>query len=388
MANYFDYLTWRGDLTFEQDPFNEIDSAILAEVSYFPFEHFEKRMQLSGCLGELLPAFLRAPDLEDLVLAKAHIRLMKLLACSERFKDLSVLEFKDIFDEGHVVQFTVVALQLSPDLHYISFRGTNHTLTGWQEDFNMGVEFPVLSQKLSVIYLNGLAEKTRGNFILGGHSKGGNLAIYAGAFCDQKLQDRIVKIFNFDGPGFESWIMSQPAYLRIAEKIRTIVPKSSIIGMLLEQAEGYQVVRSSKSGGMAQHITASWEVERNHFIKLESVTDKSLFLDAAITGWITGMDYQQRKQFVDVLFGILKDADVQSLGEISPKHIRQMLSLVKSYATLEPETRKQMTKAIMALIRCAREEAPSYGGKGIRLLWKKDTQEMNEIDEDLEEAWA
>ena len=388
MANYFDYLAWRGDLTFEQDPFNEIDSAILAEVSYFPFEHFEKRMHLSGCLGEVLPAFLKAPDLEELVLAKAHIRLMKALAESERFRNLSILEFKDIFDEGHVVQFAVVALQLAPDLYYISFRGTNHTLVGWQEDFNMGVEFPVLSQKLSVIYLNGLAEKTQGNFILGGHSKGGNLAIYAGAFCDQKLQERIVKIFNFDGPGFESWIMTQPAYLRIAEKIRTIVPQSSIIGMLLEQAEGYQVVRSSKSGGMAQHITASWEVERNHFIKLESVTDKSLFLDAAITGWITGMDYQQRKQFVDVLFGILKDADVQSLGEISPKHIRQMLSFVKSYASLEPETRKQMSKAIMALIRCAREEAPSYGAKGIRLLWKKDTQELNEVDEDLEEAWA
>ena len=91
---------------------------------------------------------------------------------------------------------------------------------------------------------------------------------------------------------------------------------------------------------------------------------------------------------MDVLFGILKDADVQSLGEISPKHIRQMLSFVKSYASLEPETRKQMSKAIMALIRCAREEAPSYGAKGIRLLWKKDTQELNEIDEDLEEAWA
>ena len=163
--------------------------------------------------------------------------------------------------------------------------------------------------------------------------------------------------------------MSQPAYLRIAEKIDTFVPQSSIIGMLLEQAEGYQVVQSCENGGIAQHIMNTWDVERNHYVKLKSVTDKSLFMDAAITEWIHGMNYEQRKQFVEVLFSVFKDADVQSLNKLSVKNVGQMLSIVKAYVSLEPEIRSQMSAAIIALIKCAREEAPAYKPKGNRLLW-------------------
>jgi len=370
MADYYDYLAWRGDLTFDQSPFNEVDSAILAEVSYLPFEHIWTKAHVSSTLKEAVKEFLAMPDLGNLVKSKRHIGLINALSASERFLNLPILEFRNIFDESHVVQFGVITIQLEPGLYYVSYRGTDHTLIGWQEDFNMGVEFPVLSQKLAVTYLNSIAEKVSGDFILGGHSKGGNLSVYAGAFCEKDLQKRIREIYNLDGPGFESWVMSQPAYLSIADHINTFVPQSSIIGMLLEQAEGYQVVHSTESGGIAQHTTDSWEIERNHFKKLESVTAKSLFLDAAITEWITGMSYEQRKTFVEILFNIFKDADVQSLSEISPRRIRQMLSMIKSFAGLDSATRSRMTSTIMALIRCAREEAPSYGMAGFRLFRK------------------
>ena len=371
MANYLDYLAWRGDLTFDRAPFNEIDSAILAEISYLPFEELDISAHEISSIREAVTGFLEMEDLEDKVTAQYHIDLIKALASGERFIDLPILEFRNIFDESHVVQFTVITIQLAPEVYYVSFRGTNHTLVGWQEDFNLGVEFPVLSQKLAAIYLNGLSTKITGELILGGHSKGGNLAVYAGAFCKPGLQKRIRAIYNFDGPGFESWIMAQPAYLQIEDRIRTFVPQDSIIGMLLEQAEGYQVVRSAESGSFAQHLMTSWEVERDHFIKLESVTNKSLFLDAAITEWIRRMDYEQRKTFVEVLFNIFKDADVQSLSEISPKRIRQMLSIIKSYRSLDHDNREHMGDTIMALVRCAREEAPAFGMGGFRLLWKK-----------------
>lgn len=371
MANYMEYLSWRGDLTFDKAPFNEIDSAVLAEISYLPFEYLDISSHEISSLREALTALTELDNLEELVTAEYHLDLIKALLSGNRFIDLPILEFRNIFDESHVVQFTVITIQMEPELYYVSFRGTNHTLIGWQEDFNMGVKFPVLSQKLAAIYLNGLSVKTAGELILGGHSKGGNLAVYAGAFCKPGLQKRIRTIYNFDGPGFESWIMAQPAYLEIADRIRTFVPQSSIIGMLLEQAEGYQVVRSVESGGFAQHLMTSWEVQRDHFVKLESVTDKSLFLDAAITEWIRRMDYEQRQTFVDVLFSIFKDANVQSLGEISPKRIRQMLSFIRSYRSLDHDNRSHMGDTIVALFRCVREEAPAYGMEGFRLLWRK-----------------
>lgn len=370
MANYYDYLNWRGDLSLDQAPFNEIDSAILAEVSYFPFDRLGIHSHTESDIKTAVGDFLQLPDLEQA--ASQHYRmLMKALSSCGRFLCLPILEFRNIFDESHTVQFAAITIRLAPELYYVSFRGTNHTLTGWKEDFNMAVEFPVPSQKLSAIYINGLAEKLKGEFILGGHSKGGNLAVYAGAFCDPACKERIRAIYNFDGPGFESWIMAQPEYLQIAGRIRTLVPQSSIIGMLLEQAEGYQVVHSTESGGMAQHRMTSWDVQRDHFVKLESVTNKSLFLDSAITGWIHSMNYEQRKEFVEVLFNILKDADVQSLGEISPKKIGQMVTMMKSYAGMDPETRTQISSAIMALIRCAREEAPSFGMAGFRVFLRR-----------------
>lgn len=34
MSNILDYIKWRGDLTIQNDPFNEIDSLILSRFSY------------------------------------------------------------------------------------------------------------------------------------------------------------------------------------------------------------------------------------------------------------------------------------------------------------------------------------------------------------------
>lgn len=370
MGDYLDYLFWRGDLTFDQVPFNEVDSAILAEMSYFPFDVLNIGAHIRSSMAESLSGMLLLPDLKKLAKSEEDISLMKALSESRRFRNLPILEFRNIFDESHVVQFAVITIQLAPELYYVSYRGTDSTLIGWQEDFNIGVAFPVPSQRLAAIYLNNLAEKTAGNFILGGHSKGGNLAVYAGAFCNQEIQHRIAAIYNFDGPGFESWVMSQPEYLKIADKIVTMVPQSSIIGMLLEQADGYQVVHSVNSGGLAQHVMISWEVERDHFVKLESVTAKSRFLDSTITGWINGMTYEQRRIFVESLFCVLKDANV-SIKEISVKKIRQMLSMVKSYAGMDTEMRSHISSSILALIRCAREEAPAFGMGGFRMFREK-----------------
>lgn len=379
MADYYEYLTWRGDLPFETVPFNEVDSAILAEISYFPYDLLGIRADTVTTLQDAVEALLQVPDLEEKI-PRHHWKLLQALPGCDRFLHLPVLQFRNIFDESHVVQFAVITIQLKEELYYVSFRGTNHTLTGWQEDFNMAIEFPVPAQKLAAIYLNGLGEKLRGDFLVGGHSKGGNLAVYAGAFCNPELKSRIRTIYNFDGPGFESWVMSQPEYLQIADRIHTFVPQSSIIGMLLEQAEGYQVVHSTESGGMAQHRMQSWEIKRDHFVKLESVTNKSLFMDSAITEWIHSMDYSRRKAFVEVLFRLLKDADIKAVSDISPKKIGQMMSMVKVLAGMDPEVRNQMTSAIMALIRCAREEAPAFGMGGVRLFMKRYSEKTGTDD--------
>ncbi len=81
-------------------------------------------------------------------------------------------------------------------------------------------------------------------FIMGGHSKGGNIAVYSAMECDSSIQSRIIKIYSHDGPGFKEDILKGGKYELIKDKIYKILPQSSIVGMLLHHQEDYVVVET------------------------------------------------------------------------------------------------------------------------------------------------
>ena len=142
---------------------------------------------------------------------------------------------------------------------------------------------------MAVEYVKAVARQfPRRRLILGGHSKGGNLAAYSGVYCPASIQRRIEGVYSNDGPGFHEDLLELPAHRRIEERIHSIVPKSSVVGMLLEHEENYTVVDSNQVGFL-QHDGFSWEVMGDHFVKLRQITNQSRLNDLELTAWVHSM---------------------------------------------------------------------------------------------------
>ena len=222
MANVFDYLKWRGDLNLEKSSFNEIDNLILSRFSYFPFDNIIK---------------------EDEVVTIKEL--------SERFEktDINMLATKYInkIETEQEKQFSAITVLMPDDTIYVSFRGTDNTIVGWKEDFNMSFKSHIASQISANEYLENIAEEfPKKKIRVGGHSKGGNIAIYASAFAKQEAKDRIINVYNNDGPGFCEDVIKTVEYQEIMPKTHTYIPQSSIIGRLMNHKEEYTIVESTK----------------------------------------------------------------------------------------------------------------------------------------------
>lgn len=367
MSGIFDYFAWRGDLTPEQDALNEVDAVILARLSYLPFERiWEERGDGALTVAGAAEAMLAIPDLAELVLSDEDVRLLGELQSSTRFRNLEIFSFASEIDEETQTQFSAVAFQLAEDRVFIAFRGTDNTLVGWKEDFNMSFICPVPAQRLALHYTEGIAEKFGGHLILGGHSKGGNLAVYAAAFCDRTIQDRIDRVYNYDGPGFDDKVLDAEGYRKICERVRTFVPQSSIVGMLLGHKEKYTIVHSAQAIGPWQHDTYSWEVLRNHFVCLESVDQGSRILDYTLKAWIADLDYEQREQFVNVIYDILTETDAFTLRDLGENWFSSAAIVLKSVKNLDEPTRRAVSEALSLLMKSAKDGVTAV----LREEWK------------------
>lgn len=352
MANLLDYMTWREDLTLAQSALNEIDGVILARAAYFPFDKIGMSGNTRVSIGAAMAAFLLVPDIQDKVLFREDYHLIKRLGDSPRFRQMEIFGYENVFEAEKETQFSAVTVALGDGRYYVSFRGTDNTLVGWKENFNMSFETPVPAQLLAVEYLEKIAGRVKGRLVLGGHSKGGNLAVYAGAFCGVAIQDRVDAVYNFDGPGFVQKILDEPGYDRICGRVRTLVPQSSVVGMLLEHEEEYTIVHSTQSG-LLQHDVYSWEAERERFVRLDTVTEGSYFVDATVKDWIASLDNAQREAFVDAVYTILKETNATTLREMGEHWFSSAMAILRSLRELDEPTRDMVKATLQALLRSA-----------------------------------
>ena len=347
MANIIDYLMWRGDIPFSQVPLNEIDSLILSRISYFPFDNlFQGDEKIT--IGKAYQRFKKEKD--KTVLQIDDLDLFPVVADCVRYKNLVLQNYINKIDVKQEKQFSAITICLPNNVLYVSFRGTDNTLIGWKEDFNMSFSSHVPSQKDSIVYLNEIASKYEGDIIVGGHSKGGNLAVYASTFCNSETKERIKEIYNEDGPGFDEDIIQTKEYQEMIKKVHTYIPQSSVIGRLLNHQETYTVVQSTASGIM-QHDLYSWQVMGSKFISLEEVTNGSLLVDKTIKDWVREVSPKQRAQFVEVLFEILNSTEATTLEDLSSKKIATARLLVKRYQSIEDENKELISKTMHALLR-------------------------------------
>ena len=356
MNTIIEYLEWRGDLSLEASPFNDVDAAILARFAYEPFDGIvDSSFRKSITVDKVCNAMLNIPDLDKKVLyPKEDIRLIQMMAVSERFKHMRMSGFINDIDLERQTQFSAVVFELDKEANYfVAYRGTDSTIIGWKEDLNMGFEFPVPGQIAALEYFEaarvGLKE---GTFIVGGHSKGGNLSIYACAFASSNCQDSILAIYNFDGPGFTEDIMQRLEFAAIENKIRTYVPQFSVIGMILEHTEDYSVV-SSNGVGIMQHELLTWEVTKDSFVCLDKVDKGSRFIDHTLKDWLAGLSMDERMQFVDTVYKLMTSGDKKNVNQFTENKLGSANALMKTYAGLDDKTKKVLRDTFFKLVKSA-----------------------------------
>lgn len=350
MADVFDYLKWRGDLRLSQDGFNNVDAVILSRLSY---------IQLDGVLPdgetlslrEIADRFFADEKRPAQVLWKGDAELLRAAADSNRFGTLPLSCYVNIIDGESRMQFSAVLIDLG-NQQFISYRGTDNTLVGWQEDLAMFCHFPLASQQKALAYFEEQAARFDGSFILGGHSKGGNLAVYAAAFCSDSLRNRIDAVYSLDGPGFERKNLENSGFESICDKIHTYVPQSSIFGMLLEHQEAYTVVQSQRKGFM-QHDIYSWEIDCTDLITLPQTTATSAFFDHTLTSFVDGMTIEQREQLADGVFEILSSADVVTFDEMLDNMLKNIGRFLSTLKNMDGDTRSLILSQFGKLMKSA-----------------------------------
>lgn len=357
MNNVLDYIKWRGDLLYAQDPFNAIDSAIFSNLVYirFPRELLESGEMTVCQMQEVIQ------QREDSAqLATSHqLELLRTAAASRRFGGVRLTQYRDEFIPEEDTQFAALSGVLDDGTVAVAFRGTDNTLVGWKEDFNMSFQEAVPSQRLAVEYLQTLYARYAAPMYTCGHSKGGNLAMYAAAMSTPEIRAQIRGVYNNDGPGFQEHMLDTPGYLEMVPRIHTYVPQSSIIGMLMEHAEPYRVIKSTQVGIM-QHDVFTWEVEGKAFIPVEELTPDAKFVNATIRGWLLSMNLQERNQMVDALFKLLTYGNVVRAADIfQPKNIRQYMKLIST----DDDIRRILSGEFASLIDAAKNAAAVPDGK-------------------------
>lgn len=353
MSNVCDYILWRGDLELNQSQFNEIDSLILTRFSYFPFDTLIEKDEIVT-IKELAERFKQKDISKMPILWKDDVKLFPLMGQSKRFGKMLATKYINKINLEQEKQFSAITIIMPDDTIYISFRGTDNTIVGWKEDFNMSFKSHVASQKDAVNYLEKIANEYPNKKIrIGGHSKGGNLAVYSAVFCNKDINDRIISIDNNDGPGFSDDITNTFEYKEIIKKVHTYIPQSSIIGRLLNHEEEYTILESIQKGIM-QHDLYSWQLEGTKFKYVKELTNGSEIVDKTIKGWLTQIDAEKREKVIDTLFDILYKTDADTMKKFKANWFANVKTVMKSYKNLDEESKKMIIQVISSLINIGR----------------------------------
>lgn len=349
MANIFDYVKWRGDLTLEVDKFNEIDALILSRFSYFPFDHIIKNDEIATIktLGERFEnAIIKDTDL----LWPDDDGFFKVMSKAKRYRDLKAFNFVNNVSIEEEKQFSAITIMLPDDTLFVSYRGTDMSIIGWKEDMNMSFMNHTASQKEALKYLEKIATDYPNDLILGGHSKGGNLAMYAGIFAHRAIKSRILAIYNYEGPGFMDEVTSTQEYKDIINKITTYMPQDAIFGRLLNHEENCSVVKSTAKG-LLEHDIYSWQVEGKEFVYLEHTSNRSDLIDKSITTWLEGIDPKVREIVINVIFEVIYSTNEETLLDLRKNWITHAKVILYSYNQIDPETKKMIIETLKALVK-------------------------------------
>lgn len=358
MKNITAYVENYKDRTFDEMPFNRVDALILSQFAYFKLNGFVPEVGTfvpPVSLSQIASSDKAADLFTDERYRKANTELFEAMAASERFKNVSFNHFIDLISNKWEMQFSAVTAYLRPHLTHVIFRGTDETLVGWKEDFNMSFITPIPAQVKAVDYLHYAAERIRGDFSVGGHSKGGNLAVYSAMKCSKLVRNRIEVIYSQDGPGFTKETLADSDFDAIKDRIQKFVPRSSIIGMMLQSQEEYKVVEA-RSVGILQHDPFNWVVEGDDFVYRDDVAGRYSISDTSVNEWIERADPAEMKVFFDKVFEIFDAAGISDVNDLKGNFANLAQNAKAVYDGLDDEDRKRIKAVVTVFMDSVKEQ--------------------------------
>lgn len=340
-----DYLNWRGDLEFTRDEINEVDCLVFASLAYFDFKDSEYA-STANLLSAPTLSQVYAETKDTKCFGSMYLPLFRKCAISRRFKDVKVMYYRSVLEPAKETQFSAVTFVLPSGEVVVAYRGTDDSLVGWQEDLNMSLGM-IPAQKYARRYVCDVADAVPEKpLYIVGHSKGGNLAVWAGAYLYDIYFDRIKAVYDFDGPGFCTDFIESEEYKKIAEKTTKYVVDASIVGMLLSSYTEQTVVDSVKHNSVLQHITNTWAVTSTRLCRMKTRSSRGLNSQAVIEELIESLTYDERKQLTTMVAGLVQSADIERFSELkSIETIPRLLEFIKKNAVSDEE--KQLVQSIM-----------------------------------------
>lgn len=394
MGNIIDYAR-EEQRSFEELPFNEVDALILAQLAYediprlvpalddernmygtfrgrmhhFPMDRHNLRQSAKALLRAPFSAItlkqmdevlhdgadsacqhqVHAANFTDPAIMHSFVRTV---AANSRFSGLRVGAFAERFDTDEQTQTAALTFLLPDGTLVLSFRGTDDSLVGWKEDFNMAFQYPVPAQRMAADYICAVAKLWPGDMILTGHSKGGNSAVYAAMNAPAKIRKRIAAVYSLDGPGFPEHVVTSEPYLSTVSKVHKIVPDSSIIGMVLETPEPCVVVKADCEGLM-QHFAFAWQVDGDAFVRVDDIAPSSHEFNSSFNRWMTGLSREERKHAVDALFQVIHASGATTFSGLIASMPLSLPSMIGAIVGLTPDERKHLMEAMRMLAAAA-----------------------------------
>lgn len=352
--NMQDYLYWRGDIPFSTDPFNEVDNLILAQASYVDFDGIVPESGDDKIpIREVYNQYWLMHTKEEIMQRKSFVKLapflLEPLAESRRFGNMKLSGYVNHINKDTQAQMSAVRFELDDGSVYVAFRGTDETLVGWKEDFNLSFMSQTEGQRLAVEYMKANFSDTNLWLRVGGHSKGGNFAVYASAFSGDAVNRQIMEVYTNDGPGFRPEVTGTSEYRNILKKTISIVPRDSVIGWLLSSELTPRVVMSSATR-IRQHDALTWQIKGNRFVKTEQ-SKESWMLEKTLSDWLVNVDDESRKIFVDQIFNILEATGADTMKDVRTATLSDLAEAFQAAINLPKDQQKEVSEVLTQLFK-------------------------------------
>ena len=350
MGNLITYVQQYEAQTFQEKSVTDIDILVLTEIAYLPFDEivsssFEEKAAIS--LNQLGKEFeiIKEKEHENnpFMITKERIQLLDIVSKSQRYKDIKVFGFMNDIDDKLTKQFAAVCYQWEEKNRWIIFRGTDESLTGWKEDFMMTYSDLIPAQIDAIEYLRKQAELFSGSLNISGHSKGGNLSLYASAMQEEDIQHRIQQIYCWDAPGVHRSILNTEGYQRVVSKAKRYIPQDSIVGLMLESQVPYHIIESQGSG-ISQHSALMWNIEDDYFVELTELTKNSQLTDQTFKQWTEVVSDEDLKLFFDTFFELFFEMGVETVNDVYYNFRLYMQKFFEKAYQMDTEKRENLLR--------------------------------------------